>query len=368
MRMPVRMRRFGLLAVLLAAPACAPEAPPPLVPSPMPLAPPAPPLPPPPTPIEDAPPPKPVMADAQRKYLVELEAGLAARDAKKVAALYATGAVLTSAGKDGVHESMGRAEIEIARARGFTVMGKAFPDVKWVHTRALQNGDVMVVEWAGAGTDTGGFLDDKPTGKKVGFRGISILWFDDDGLVRREHAVLDPLTIMGQLGRGDAATRKVRAPVAPGSSPTSFVVAKGSPEEQKNLDVAKALYPLVGKKDDKALLAMLTDDVVHSDLTQPDDVKGKDGVKKELGGWRTAFPDLEMSATHGWAFGDLVVTEVAITGTFKGPLGALKPNGKKATTHGVDVLELKDGKIARMTSYANGRELLAQFDLVPPKK
>ncbi len=28
---------------------------------------------------------------------------------------------------------------------------------------------------------------------------------------------------------------------------------------------------------------------------------------------------------------------------------------QKATTHGVDVIELKDGKIARMTSYANGR-------------
>ena len=308
------------------------------------------------------------MADAQRKYLVELEAGLAARDAKKVAALYSTGAVLTSAGKDGIQESMGRAEIEAARARGFTVMGKAFPDVKWAHTRALQNGDVMIVEWVGTGTDTGGFLEDKPTGKKVGWRGISILWFDDDGLVRREHNVLDPLTIMGQLGRGDAATRKVRAPLQPSSSATVFVVAKGSPEEQKNLEAAKGMYPLVTKKDEKSLLAMLTDDVVHADLTQPDDVKGKDGVKKELGGWLKAFPDLEMTATQGWAFGDIVVTEVATTGTFKGPLGALKPNGKKATTHGVDVIELKDGKIARLTSYANARELLVQYDLVPAKK
>jgi steroid delta-isomerase-like uncharacterized protein len=362
------MRWVGALAVItsVAAAGCQ-EAPPPLVPSPMPEVPPAPPLPPPPAALEE-PPPKPVMADAQRRFLAELEVGLAARDAKKVAALYATGAVLTSAGKDGIHESMGRAEIETSRARGFAVMGKAFPDVKWVHTRALQSGDVMVVEWVGTGTDTGGFLDDKPTGKKVGWRGISILWFDDDGLVRREHGVLDPLTIMGQLGRGDAATRKVRAPVQAPTSPTFFVAAKASPEEQKNVDVARALYPLVGKKDDKPLLAMLTDDVVHSDLTQPDDVKGREGVRKELGGWLKAFPDLEMKVTQAWAFGDVVVTEVATTGTFKGPLGAWKPNGKTATTHGVDVVELKDGKIARMTSYANGRELLTQYDLVPAKK
>jgi len=366
MRMPVRMRWFGVLAAVMTAAACAgPEAPPPLVPSPMPAPPP--PLPPPPAAIEE-PPPKPVMADAQRRFLTELEAGLAARDAKKVAALYATGAVLSSAGKEGVHEAMGRAEIETSRARGFAVMGKAFPDVKWVHTRALQSGDVMVVEWVGSGTDTGGFLDDKPTNKKVGWRGISILWFDDDGLVRREHGVLDPLTIMGQLGRGDAATRKVRAPAQPSASPTLFVAAKGSPEEQKNLDAVKAMVPLFEKRDEKSLLAMLTDDVVHVDLTQPDDVKGKEGVKKELGGWLKAFPDLKMSVAGAWAFGDIVVTETATTGTLKGPLGTLKPNGKTGTTHGVDVIELKDGKIARMTSYANGRELLVQYDLLPPKK
>lgn len=365
--MPVRMQLFGLLAVVATAAACGPEAPPPLVPSPMPEAPPAPPLPPPPPPIEDAPATKPVMADAQRKYLTELEAGLAARDAKKVAALYSTGAVLTSAGKEGVHESMGRAEIEASRARGFAVMGKAFPDLKWVHTRALQSGDMMVVEWVGTGTDTGGFLEDKPTNKKIGWRGVSILQFDDDGLVRREHGVLDPLTIMGQLGRGDAATRKVR-PAAQGSAtPTQFVVAKGTPEEQKNVDVVKAMYPLV-PKNDKALFALLTDDVVHADLTQPEDAKGKDGVKKEVATWLKAFPDLDMKVTQAWAFGDVVVTEVSTTGTFKGALGALKPNGKTATTHGVDVIELKDGKIARMTSYANARELLVQLDLTPAKK
>jgi steroid delta-isomerase-like uncharacterized protein len=373
--MPVRMSWFGLLAVVLAlgvggatGGCAAPEAQPALVPSPMPAV--APPLPAPPPPIDDdpRPPPKPVMADAQRKFLSELEVGLAARDAKKVASLYSTGAVLTSAAKEGVHESMGRGEIEAARARGFAVMGKAFPDVKWVHTRALQNGDVMIVEWAGTGTDTGGFLEDKPTNKKVGWRGVSILWFDDDGLVRREHSVLDPLTIMGQLGRGDAATRKVRPPTPPAASPTVFVVGKDSPEEKKNLEAVQAMYPLIAKKDEKALLAMLTDDVVHADLTQPEDVKGKDGIKKELATWLKAFPDLEQKPLQAWAFGDVVVTEIETKGTFKGALGALKPNGKSATTHGVDVIELKDGKIARMTSYANGRELLVQYDLLPAKK
>lgn len=372
--MRIGMRTIGVLALLttaFAGSACGgPEAPP-LVPSPMPdpnAPPPRLPQPPPPEADDTPPPPKPVMADAQKKFLGDLEAGLAARDAKKVAALYSTGAVLSSAGKDGVHEALGRAEIEAARARGFAVVGKAFPDVKWVNVRALQNGDVMVVEWIGSGTDTGGFLDDKPTNKKVGWRGVSILWFDDDGLVKREHNVLDPITIMGQLGRGDVKA-KVRPPVALPAGGTQFVTATGSAEDQqKQLDAVKAMYPLVEKKDEKALLAMLTDDVVHADLTQPEDVKGKDGVKKELGGWFKAFPDLKRTAGDAWAFGDVIVVEVATTGTFKGPFGVFKPNGKTGTTHAVDILELKDGKIAKMTSYANGREMLMQYDLMPAKK
>ena len=304
------------------------------------------------------------MADAQKRFLAGLEAALAARDAKKFAALYSTGAVLVSGGREGVHEAVGRAEIEKARERGFAVMGKAFPDVKWVHTRALQKGDVMVVEWVGTGTDTGGFLEDKPTNKKVGWRGVSIYWFDDDGLVKREVNVLDPLTIMGQLGRGDSKA-KVRPPATAPTAPTQWVTAKETPEVETNLDAVKAFYALFEKKDEKALAALMTDDVVHSDLAQPDDVKGKEAFKKELGVWFKAFPDVKMSATHAWAFGDIVVAEVETTGTFKGPLGPLKPNGKTATTHGVDVIEMKDGKIARVTSYTNARDFLMKYDLMP---
>jgi len=304
------------------------------------------------------------MADAQRKFLADLETALAARDPKKVAALYSTGAVISSAGKEGVHDAVGRAEIEHSRTRGFAVMGKAFPDIKWVNTRALQQGDVMVVEWIGSGTDTGGFLDDKPTNKKVGWRGISIYRFDDDGLVKRENNVLDPLTIMGQLGRSESKA-KVRPAATVPSASTQWVTAKDSPEEQANVDAVNAFYALFEKKDEKALAAMMTDDVVHADLAQADDVKGKEAAKKELAAWFKAFPDVKMNATHAWAFGDIVVAEVETTGTFKGPLGPLKPNGKTATTHAVDVVEMSGGKIARVTSYTNGRDFLMKYDLMP---
>jgi steroid delta-isomerase-like uncharacterized protein len=111
---------------------------------------------------------------------------------------------------------------------------------------------------------------------------------------------------------------------------------------------------------------MLTDDFVRSDQTQPEDAKGKEAAKRDLTAWSKALPDLKINVLGAWAFGDLVVTETESTGTFKGPFGAYKPNGKAGTTHGIDVFEMKDGKVARLTSYANGRELAAQYDLPAP--
>jgi steroid delta-isomerase-like uncharacterized protein len=364
----MRERMVTLVAVLVAAMGCAPEPtlPPPVAATPAP-APPAAPLPPPQVVApEPPPPPKPTMADAQRKYLADLEAALAARDAKRFASLYGTGAILVSAGREGVHQATGRDEIEKGREHAFRVVGKAFPDIRWTHTRVLTKGDAMVVEWVAAATDTGGFMDDKPTGKKLGWRGVSILRFDDDGLVMHETTVLDPLTIMGQLGRGDPRTR-VRPPPPPlASTTTTWLAANESPEEQKNLEAAKGVYAAFEKKDDKAFLALLSDDVVRSDQTQPEDVKGKEGARRDLQSMTKVFPDLTLTVKNAWAFGALVVTEVELTGTFKGPMGAIKPNGKRGTTHGIDVFEMKDGKVARLTSYANGRELAMQYDLLPP--
>jgi steroid delta-isomerase-like uncharacterized protein len=354
---------LGMLVGVAGALGCggAEPAPPPLVASPMP----PPPVPTAQPPVAEPPaPPKPVMAEAQKKFLTAFEAALAAKSAEKVAALYSTGAVVSSAGKEGVHEAVGRAEIQATRARGFAVMSKAMPDVAWVHTRAIQDDDILVLEWIGTGTDTGGFLDDKPTGKKIGWRGITVLKFDDDGLVKRETTVLDPMTILGQLGRGEAKG-KVRPPAKPPARPTQWLTHKDTETEKKNVETVKSLYSLLDKQDDKDAVAMLTDDVVHADLTRPDDAKGKEAAKKDLTTSFKAFPDRKIAIKHAWAAGEVVVAQIEATGTFKGPLGALKPNGKSATTHGIDVLEMKDGKIARITSYANEREFLSQYDLLP---
>jgi steroid delta-isomerase-like uncharacterized protein/uncharacterized protein (TIGR02246 family) len=311
-------------------------------------------------------PPKLTMIEMQKKYLEAEQAAWEAKDATKLAALYAEDGVLASPGKDGMKEIAGRSAIEAHRKEYFERVTKGFPDMKWTRGRVLAKGDTLIVEFAASGTDTGGFMGAKPTNKKVGVRGISIQWFDDKGHVKKEHTYVDQATLMGQLGMGPPGW-KARAAAEAVPPAAGWVEAKGGAEDDKNVEHVKAIYSAMEKKDEKAFLALITDDAVHSDLTQPTDAKGKAAAKAEFAMFTKAMPDIKVNATNSWGFGDLVVTEVEFSGTLKGAMGPIKATNKSGTTHNVDVSEFKDGKIARVTSYGSGLEFAAVYGLLPPE-
>ena len=57
-----------------------------------------------------------------------------------------------------------------------------------------------------------------------------------------------------------------------------------------------------------------------------------------------------------------------MTATHAGPLGPLKPTKKPVTMHGLDIMVVKDGKLASGSSYSNSFELLGQEGLLPKPK
>jgi hypothetical protein len=75
-----------------------------------------------------------------------------------------------------------------------------------------------------------------------------------------------------------------------------------------------------------------------------------------------------MTTKNMFAVGDWVVVEAEMTGTFKGPLGTLKPTNKSATTHAADVIKLKDGKAVMGATYSNGLEFAVLYGLMPAPK
>ena len=95
-----------------------------------------------------------------------------------------------------------------------TTFSAAFPDLNfWGTADLIGEGDYVVGQWEGGGTQTGDAFDDMPigslpanTGKTMRFTGISILKVEN-GQITEELGLDDGLTVVQQLGLISKAPR-----------------------------------------------------------------------------------------------------------------------------------------------------------------
>ena len=310
------------------------------------------------------PPPKPPLADLMKKTAENMAAAWAAHDSKKLMMTYSDDVVMSSPGPMGWQDAT-KAQIEPQ----MTGLFAAFPDAKASPVRIMIKGNMVVSESVFTGTNTGDMVTpngtQKATGKPVGYHVLSISWFNDDGLVNKQHFYMDHGTMLGQLGKADPKVKFRAVETAP-AGPPAMVMGKDSPDEAKNVAAVTAWYSVFEKKDDKGFLAPFADDVMHVDYTQPADIKGKDGAKKEWAELFKTFPDAKIATTAVTGFDNIVVAECAFTGTMKGAMAGIKPTNKNGTTHMVDVFEMKDGKVKAATTYGSTAEGAFAFGVMPP--
>jgi steroid delta-isomerase-like uncharacterized protein len=308
-------------------------------------------------PVKQAAAPAVPIGDAVKKYVAESAAAWSSKDVKKAAALYTEDAVLAVIGPNGWQEAKA-ADLEKTRAVYFG----SFPDLEMTYTRVLAKGNVAVAEWVFTGTNKGDMMGNKATNKKAGFRGATVLTFTPDGKVKRESNYFDMGTMMGQLGLGPKG-QPVRAAEAKPSKPTEFLIGADSDSDA----AARAWLTTAEKGDAKALTALATDDVVVANQYMPADTKGKKALEKEIADGLKAFVDQKTNVVICVPAGSVVACEYTWTATWKGPAMGMKPTGKTGTVHSLEVISLKDGKVASTVSYANGTEFAASFGLMDEK-
>jgi len=298
--------------------------------------------------------PKPSPAELQAATLKAMNDARNAHDAKKVASLFAEDAVVSFAGLPDEH---GRAEIE----KGNQHLFDGYKDSKYWMTRTWTKKDMVAIEWAWSGTNNGEIMGMKPTEKPAGAFGFSVLWFNDDGLVKREDAFMDMATVMAQLtGKG-----KARAIPTPSSSVEAHT-AKDSPDEAKNIDLVKGMYAGLDGKKEADFIGPMADDIEYNDLTAPESMKGKGEAKKFFGMFTKAFPDGKSNVTNVFAAEDFVIAEVNLTGTHKGQFGPFAATKKPVNMHAAEIFQVKDGKVIRGWTFANNAEFLTQIGVIKP--
>ncbi len=336
----------GALCVVSLA-ACAEQqvvAPPP--PPPPPVAVVAPPPEPPP------PPPKPSLAELQKATLMTVLTALNAHDAAKAASIYADDALVRVAGMNDIE---GRAAAEANAQEMFD----AFTNLKIAPHRVWTFGDLVVTEWVLNGNYSGSLLGMKGKDQPIGHAGLSLMWFDDEGRVKEEHRYADIGTVLKQVS-GKAPLPPI--PEMP-SAPQSFAPAA---DAATNVDVVRSVYGAIENKNEKDLLARLTDDVT---LDGPfGKINGKAEAKKFLASFSRSFPDARVTLTNAWGTADGAIAEYVITGTQKGSILGLAPTNRAVAVHAADVMKIADGKVSSSTTYSNGLELLGELGALKSEK
>jgi steroid delta-isomerase-like uncharacterized protein len=95
------------------------------------------------------------------------------------------------------------------------------------------------------------------------------------------------------------------------------------------------------------------------------DVKGPQGTREQIEGYRSAFPDLKITIAEQIAEADLVATRWTATGTHKGELMGIAPTGKESTVSGVTIDKITDGKIVESWTNWDTLGMMRQLGAVP---
>ena len=138
-----------------------------------------------------------------------------------------------------------------------------------------------------------------------------------------------------------------------------------------NEQIIRRAYERAEKVDVKGWVECFTSDGTFTDNSIGVTYRGPNGptgLGKTVEVYAKAFPDMHRELYRVFNVGDVVVVELALQGTHKGPLptpmGILPPTGKRMDAPCCDVFELVDGKIKRFDCYPSGTVILSQLGVL----
>ena len=105
------------------------------------------------------------------------------------------------------------------------------------------------------------------------------------------------------------------------------------------------------------------DNAVNHDPAQPEEARGPEGFKQIIQLYRGAFPDLHIEIEEQFSDGDLVCTRWSSSGTNDGELMGMPPTGKHATSSGIAIDKIQDGKVVETWNQWDNAGLMQQLGI-----
>jgi ketosteroid isomerase-like protein len=135
----------------------------------------------------------------------------------------------------------------------------------------------------------------------------------------------------------------------------------------ENESIIRELYRRAEVQDAAAFVEMFTPDGYFNDISAGQKYVGQD-IGKTVDVYATAFPDMHRALEQVEVLGDVVVVQLTLNGTHRGPLalpaGTIAPTQQTIHTPCCDVFRLRDGKVASFDCYTAATILFAQLGIL----
>ena len=138
-------------------------------------------------------------------------------------------------------------------------------------------------------------------------------------------------------------------------------------EEVLNERVVRELYEAAEVKDVSRFVSLFASDGYFYDVSAGQRYYGKD-IGKPVEIYAAAFPDMHRALDFVRAVGEIVLVELSLNGTHRGPLalpgGSIVATGKTIHTPCCDIFRLENGKVKSFHCYTAATILLSQIGVL----
>ncbi|MGI9556612.1 MAG: ester cyclase [Solirubrobacterales bacterium] len=130
---------------------------------------------------------------------------------------------------------------------------------------------------------------------------------------------------------------------------------------EDNEALVRALFENASAGRFEALQEIVADDYI----VRPENVRGPDGLREMIEGYREALSDLRVAIDQQFTQGDFVATRYRIQGTHDGELMGTPATGKAVEFSGITISRCEGGRITEEWELVDTMGLLTQIGALP---
>ena len=132
----------------------------------------------------------------------------------------------------------------------------------------------------------------------------------------------------------------------------------------ENKRLARRIFVELGNRGNMAVIRELVGSEFVNHQLDGHEVRGPEGMRRVVGEFRTAFPDVHVTVDDQIAEADIVVTRWTAAGTHRGPLGEVAPTGKRVKFSGISMMRFDNARLIEEWELADQLGLLRQVGAI----